>query len=131
MGLSDRILAASDLRHEDVFVPEWNETVRVMELDALSRVEWDDERSAAATAERKSDSSIYSVVRFLRRALVDPAGGGPIFSESQLSALARKSHRILLRLFRVAMRLNAATEVEVDAMAGKSVAGEPAAPPTA
>lgn len=132
MSLRDAIFGSDDLAHEDATVPEWGgAVVRVVEMSALDRVEFDEEL-ADAKAERKGRdlSPVRLAVLLLRRCLRDPATGEG-FAAADLDRLGRKSPRVLLRLFRTAARLNVLSDREADAVAGKSGEAPEGAPPTA
>ena len=132
MGLKDSILSADDLAHEDVTVPEWGGArVRVAEMSALDRVEFDEEVADAKDARKGKDlSPIRLAVLLLRRCLREPDGSAA-FDAADLDRLGRKSPRVLLRLFRVAARVNVLSDREADEVAGKSVVAVPVEPPTA
>lgn len=103
MGMLNReaILAAQDLKHEDVPVPEWGGTVRVQTLTGAGR-----DRFAASMvgADGKPDVSHYRH-RMLAACIVDE-GGSPMFTGDDVDLLAGKSAVALDRLFAVAERLN-------------------------
>lgn len=133
MGLRDEILSASDLRYEDVLVPEWGGvTVRVTELHGSDRVAWDDESALERESlGGKQESHLATAARFLRWSLRDPVTGDALFQSGDHQLLAKKSPRVLQRLFAIAVRMNAIGEKEIESAAGKSDAASSAAPPTA
>jgi hypothetical protein len=107
----EQILAASDLRTEPVPVPEWGGEVLVAVLPGAERWDFD------VWVTKQKPESTEHVVRLLALCLVDEQGAR-LFTEDDVKALGAKSGVALARLFRVAMRLNAIGEAEVERLAG-------------
>ena len=103
MGLitKDAILAAQDIKSEDVEVAEWGGSVRVRELCAADLLGfWD--------ACRDVDGKLMHVriqPALLARAVVGD-DGAPLFTDADVCDLMKKSARIIGRVFEVAQKLN-------------------------
>lgn len=99
------ILAAQDLRSEEVNVPEWGGSVRVRLLTAAEREEISSIWTQHASS---SDDAKMHLTRdaILLRCTVDE-GGKPLFAPEDLPALKQKSAVALARVIDAAMVLNA------------------------
>ena len=95
------ILGASDLKHEDVPVPQWGGTVRVRTMTGLERDEF---RAAISTEEGGVPVGKFAVA-LLVATLVDESGNR-LFSQDDMAALQAKSAATLDAPAAVAMRLN-------------------------
>jgi len=113
------ILKADDLPFEDVEVPEWGGIVRVRALMASER----DRGEAMTYLDSKGNVTTPQDIRakLVAFCCVDDEGNR-LFSEDDISALAKKSARAMNRLWAVASRLSAVLSSDVDALAknGKS-----------
>ena len=123
------ILAISDMRTEDVFVPEWDAWVKVRTLNASER-----DRFEAGTVQRNGNSVTTNMENIRARlcllCLVDE-NGERMFQEEDTFPLGGKSAAALDRVFQVAQRLNGLRAEDVDELAKNSSAGQPDASPTA
>ncbi len=89
------ILAAKDLKHEDVDVPEWGGAVRIQQM-------------TGATAEEFAKSAAdgrFSITRYVAACMVDK-NGDRLFSDAEVEEMGRKNAAVIQRLFKVAQRLN-------------------------
>lgn len=103
---AEQILGANDREHEDVDVPEWGGTVRVIGLSAADR----DAYEAALAATTKGDATAMARLQNFRaklvvKALVD-ADGKRLFSDADAKELGTKSGKVIDRLFDVVRRLS-------------------------
>lgn len=121
MSLLDRaaIIAANDLKREEVDVPEWGGTVVVRELTAKERdtfFEW----------VRKNGDNAFSDfrVRAVRLSLIDEQGNH-LFDEADEPGLASKSTAVIDRLFEAASRLSGLQQKDVEEI-GKNSPATPA-----
>ena len=91
------ILAANDLPHEDVEVPEWGGTVRVRAMSA----------GAAEAFYRQLDKNPQASARagWIALCAVD-ADGKPLFSQADIPRLDDKSNQAVQRVWDVVARLN-------------------------
>lgn len=103
MGVIDKsaILAAQDIKTEDVDTPEWGGSVRVRELSAADLLGfWDSCRDAEGELIRDRVQPAL-----LARAVVGE-DGAPLFTDNDVSGLMSKSAAVVGRLFVVAKKLN-------------------------
>jgi hypothetical protein len=109
MGLltKEAILAANDLTFEDVPVPEWGGTVRIVTLRSVDRDHWDINYPDARKAGRVR-ASLFA------KCVVDDVGAR-VFGDADVEMLNGKSGAVLDRLFDVAVRLNGLRKTEADA----------------
>ncbi|MGQ4513700.1 hypothetical protein [Streptomyces sp. DW26H14] len=118
MSLSrDAILGASDVQIETVDVPEWGDKVHVK---GLTGRELDDYQNSLRKIVRDQvvvQPNAHS--KLLVKALVDERGDR-LFGDKDVDALARKSGRVLDRLWDVAARLSGITDEEQEEIEGNS-----------
>lgn len=99
------IIAAADLAHEDVSVPEWPDPVtnepgviRIVQLPAFEAMELTNEM----TDTKNADDGMFLVLIHCAR----NADNSHIFTKDDLPHLRGKSMRVVNRLQAVALRLN-------------------------
>lgn len=97
----EQILAAQDLRSEEVDVPEWGGSVRVRMMTGTER---DTLGATLLGANKKVDMTQYRL-RLVATCLVGP-DGCPLFGPDEVGLLGAKSGVALDRVYRVAERLN-------------------------
>ena len=123
------ILAISDLKTEDVFVPEWDAWVKVRSLNASER-----DRFEAGTVQRNGNSVTTNLdnlrARLCLLCIVDE-NGERMFDDGDTFPLGGKSAAALDRIFQVAQRLSGLRPEDVDELAKNSNAGQLDALPTA
>jgi hypothetical protein len=95
----EQILAADDLKSEDVEVPEWGGSVRVIVMTGAARDAFQ-ERMA------ESDKSISYFHNSLLVATAVGDDGAALFTASDMEALREKSAAAVTRVATVAERLN-------------------------
>lgn len=110
------ILAADDLKTEDVAVPEWGGTVRIKALTGTERDEFEQ-----SLMEVKKDGSVKSQranvrARLVAKVIVNEAGE-LIFNNADIPALGRKSAAALDRVATAAQRLNAFSDADIEELA--------------
>jgi len=118
MSLRDDILVADDRPFEDVYVPQWNRTVRIRGLTAA-----DSERFAKKVGP-DGDKDVLYTTELVVRCAEDPETGARLFRPEDTDALAEKSGAAMGRLFSVAQRLSGLGDLDD---AKKDSAGEAAA----
>jgi hypothetical protein len=103
------ILAAADLKHEDVAVPEWNGSVRVRTMTGTQREVFG---ASLSGDDGKADMGTFRVKLVV--ACVVGEDGAALFDFDDVKALSQKSGAALERVFAVASKLNgmAADSVE-------------------
>lgn len=106
MGLlsKDAILAAPDLTHEDVPVPEWGGEVRVRVMTGAERAEFEAGTMVVRNGRREADLRNYQA-RLVALCAIDEHGHR-LFSEAEVESLGGKSSQALGRVFLVAQRIN-------------------------
>ena len=118
----EAILAASELKAEDVEVPEWGGTVRVRELTGTEL----DAYQASMRQQRGknfvlNEANVRS--KLAVRAIVGD-DGERLFADSDAAALGKLSSAALDRVFEVAARLSRISDEDVEEMAKNSGAGQ-------
>ena len=108
----DQILAAEDMKTEDVPVPEWGGSVRVRTMTGLERQQF--QKDAQKDGEPKDDF----MERLLVACVVD-ADGKPLFTKKDIEALSGKSAAALERVFKKAATLNGLTSEAQEALKGE------------
>ncbi len=110
----DTIWKFKDTNYEDVFVPEWNGTVRVKGLTGKGRDAF--EASLTTQKRRKVKMNISNVrARLLVRTIVDE-NNELLFKTSDAEALGQKSAAALDRIFTVAKQLSGMTDEDMEEM---------------
>ena len=123
----DAILAAGDIKSEDVDVPEWGGTVRVAVMSGTARDAW--EQALVIREGAKSRPNLANVRARLVAATVVDEAGAPLFSAADVAALGAKSAAALDRVCNVSQRLNGLGTAALESAAGNSAPG-PSAPGT-
>lgn len=98
------ILAAADLKTEDVTVEEWGGTVRIKGLSGTGRDAFEESLFTGSGANRKQDLRNIRA-RLVAATLVDE-NGARLFSDQEVAELGAKSAAALGRCFDAAQRLN-------------------------
>lgn len=108
----DQILAADDLRVEEVDVPEWGGTVRVRSLTGTERDAYE-----ASIVQIQGNSRRLRMenarAKLVALCLVDE-DGGRLFSDQEIGTLGSKSGKVLDRLFDVASKLSGLSNDDVE-----------------
>ena len=109
------ILAISDLRTQDVDVPDWGGTVRIRTLTAGERDDFDASLSTGTGATRTLD--LHNIrARLLALCIIDDAGN-PIFTHDDVLALGGKSSAAVGVVFDAAQKLNGMLPAAVEVAA--------------
>ena len=118
----DEILGASDIKTEDVHVPEWGGTVRVKGLTAAQRDRF--ENASISQRGRSVDLNLANIrARLAAMSIVDETGA-TIFTDADIRALGDKSAAALDRVFEACSRLNGIGEDDIEELAKNSDAGQ-------
>ncbi|HEX6682429.1 MAG TPA: phage tail assembly chaperone [Candidatus Limnocylindrales bacterium] len=117
------ILAADDIRHEDVPVPEWGGTVRVRGLTGAQRslIEATMVAAKGQAVTVRVDAFQTLRERLVAACLVDE-DGKRLFTDVEVKQLGEKSGDVLTRLFNKAQELSGMDQAAVENMAGNSEA---------
>ncbi|MDV2503080.1 MAG: hypothetical protein RX318_03925 [bacterium] len=105
------ILKADDLITEKVEVPEWGGEVYVRTMTALERETFEN----VATDERGDVTFDGFMVRLVVKTTVNGTGE-PLFTEDDVENLKAKSGMAIVRIFRVATRLNGMRRQDIEDM---------------
>lgn len=116
MGLLSRdwILAAEDLKREEVHVPEWEGSVLIATMTGAQRDAW--EQTLVANGAGKVNIANVRA-RLVAFCAVD-AEGRRLFNDADADALGAKSAAALERCARVAMRLNGLSDTALEEARG-------------
>ena len=111
----DALLAAADMATEDVYVPEWDASVRIKTLTGAERDYF--ESSIIRRDGKVVSQNLQNVrARLCALCIVDEAGQR-VFGEEDEYALGRKSASALDRIFTAARRLNNLSDADVEELA--------------
>ncbi|WP_431888732.1 hypothetical protein [Nocardiopsis alba] len=117
----DAILSASDRIHEDLFIPEWDGTVRIIGMSGTDRDAWEaqmvDSKGKPATARLHNFRA-----KLVSKCIVDEAGER-VFTDADVKALGAKNGQVIDRIFDVARRLSGMDAAAVEDAAGNSESG--------
>lgn len=108
----DAILGASDIKTEDVHVPEWGGTVRVKGLTAAQRDRFEAD-SVTGNGKRRDVNLINIRARLVALSIVGE-DGAQLFNPGDVKALGDKSAGALDRVFSVASRLSGIGEEDIE-----------------
>ena len=116
----DEILAADDLKFEDVDVPEWakNKKVRVRALSGTDRDAFETSL-LVGTGKNQKISTLNIRAKLAALSIVD-AENNPIFNLHDIETLGKKSSAALDRVFAVAQKLSKITDEDVEELAKNS-----------
>lgn len=109
-NLRDKILAASDLSHEDVEVPEWGVTIRVVSPTVRERA-----RIVSAFMGPDGQPDIEKMYPALVIATAsDPETGERLFTQDDTEALSGKSGKAMELVAQAALRVAGMSDRPVD-----------------
>ncbi|NWN89182.1 MAG: hypothetical protein HLX51_11695 [Micrococcaceae bacterium] len=97
------ILEAEDLTTEDIYIPEWEGTVRVRGLNGSERDSFEMKMAAANKSGATKDLDFRASL--VVKCIVDE-NGERIFTDKEVPQLAKKSGAALDRVFDVVQRLS-------------------------
>ncbi|MFE9300833.1 hypothetical protein [Streptomyces sp. NPDC006856] len=120
----DQIAAADDRRWEDVPVPEWDGSVRLLGLSGTERNAY--QASLVVLGPNGSVQKMNladQTAKLLAKSLVDE-NFDRLFTDKDVKALGAKNGAVLQRLFEVAQRLSGLRKEDVEAAAGNSEAAQ-------
>lgn len=95
----EQILAADDIKSEDVDVPEWGGSVRVLVMTGVARDTFNG-------LMQKTDTTVGYFQSSLLVSTVIGDDGAPVFTMADIDALRLKSGAVVTRVAKVAERLN-------------------------
>lgn len=107
----EQILSADDLPYEDVEVPEWGGTVRVISMMDNEREQFELKFGG------KKGEGMAGVKRWLCAMTIADENRVPIFTAADVDALGKKSGAALNRVFDASARLNGLTKQDQEELA--------------
>ena len=119
------ILAANDLKTEDVDIPEWGGAVRVRSFTGRERDAFEAAMVRGDGKERKVDLTNMRA-RLVGLTVIDEAGQR-LFTDEEVDLLGAKSGAALDRVFAVAQKLNGLSGADVEELTKNSSGGPSAA----
>jgi hypothetical protein len=106
----DAILGATDVKTQDVPVPEWGGTVRVRGLTGVARDQWE-----ASMMERRGGKTVVNSfnarAKLLSLTMIND-DNSLMFTPGDITALGEKSGSAIERIYTVAAKLSGVTEDE-------------------
>jgi len=118
------ILAANDLKSEDIEVPEWGGAVRVRSFTGRERDAFEASMVRGEGRDRKVDLTNMRA-RLVGLTVIDETGQR-IFTDDEVDLLGAKSGAALDRIFAIAQKLNGLSGADVDELS-KNSSGVPSA----
>ncbi len=119
----NQVLEKKKIRIEEVFIPEWGDTVFVKELSAAER---DAYESSLIRLDAKGNLQGHNLVNIRARlaafAICDQ-DGVRLFSDKEAAELGNLSGAALDRVFEVAQRLSGITAADLQELEKNSVSG--------
>lgn len=103
--------AIKDREVEKVTVPEWNRDIHLRVVTGAERVPLEAAVLGLAADDEKERSASFS--RILQLVLAD-AEGNSLFSESEMEQVLSKNMRVLMRLLKAGIKLNAVREDDLE-----------------
>ena len=121
----EQILNSPDLQHEEVFIPEWNDSIIIREMTAEER----DQFETFYFDDQGKRKSIKNMMKNIRARLVAFCAideqGNRLFTEEDIETLGKKSARIIDRLYDVAQRLSGITKKDIEDLSKNLKSGRP------
>jgi hypothetical protein len=119
-SLREEILAIDDRQYEDVYVPEWDKTLRVRGLTGAERDSWEGSllRQDGSRRPRMDYSNLRA--RLIVKSVIDKETGERIFTDGDVGMLGGRSASALQRIFEVCQRLSRLTDEDVEELTGNS-----------
>lgn len=108
----EQILSINDLEIEEVFIPEWKDSVYVRSLTAFER-----DKLEQDLIDSKGKASIKNLENLRARLCsisICNENGELLFSPNEVKALGEKNASALSRIFSVAQRLSGLTSDDVE-----------------
>lgn len=113
---AEAILAARDIVIERVETPKWGGCLYVRTLGGRQRDQWENYCQARRDADGKLD--VEGVMASLLVRCVCDSRGKLLFKPNQADELNKKAAPVLMRLYRIALRVNALGPDDIETLAG-------------
>jgi hypothetical protein len=124
---STQILEADDLPHEDVEVPEWGGTVRVIGLDGESSSKFSSQMVVLGDDGNPKSVDLDNFQARLLVLTLHDENNNRLFNEEQIKKLGKKSSKVLTRLATIAQRLSGMDQAQAKNSSGTPAAASPTA----
>lgn len=108
----EQILAADDLKHEVVHVPEWGGDVHIRVMTGTERDRFE------ASVGVGGQMNLANIRARLLSLVVCDESGKRLFADADVEALGAKSGAALDRLFAAAQRLNGLSKQDIEELQG-------------
>ena len=109
----DDIKNLNDLKMEELFVDEWNDTVYVRELDGEERNNYEAFLIEMANSPKKVHKMDEARARLVSLSVCDE-NGKRLFTEDDIPWLKRKNAKALMRIYGKAQKLSVISQAEID-----------------
>ncbi|MGW1278012.1 hypothetical protein ACWD4V_13810 [Streptomyces tsukubensis] len=122
---ADEIDSADDRTFEDVPVPEWGGTVRIMSMSGTDRNSYQQSMVVMGPDGKPKEVRLeQQLARLLARCLVDESGRRLYVTDKQIQSLGRRDGAVLERLAAIAKRVSKLGKDSVEEAEGNSAAAE-------
>jgi len=111
----EAILAADDLKRQELDIPEWGDKVFIQMMTAKDRDSFEETRQNNPYSNLRAAMAIKTVV---------DQDGKRLFTDDDLDALGAKCAKALSRVFNVAIEMNHFTEEDVQELEKNSDGGQ-------
>ncbi len=119
----DQILEADDRKHQDIDIPEWGGTVRLMGLSGTERDAYEGSLVVLGSNGKVARHNLTDArAKLVAKCLVDD-DGRRLFTDSEVKALGAKNGAVIDRLYDTAKALSGIGKEHVEAKAGNSGTG--------
>lgn len=105
----DQILECSDLKKEEVQVPEWGGSVFVREMSGEDRDAWE-----ASLINEKGTTNLKNIRARLAAFCIVDENGNRIFTDDDIELLGKKSGKALERVTAACQKINKLTNKELE-----------------
>jgi len=111
----DTILQSDDLPREELYVPQWEDTVYVSALTGAQREEFE----LAAQRQSDGDMTTLDLIALLATETLTDDKGEHLFTREDAPALKDKNAAALLLIGETALRVNALTNADLEDIQGE------------
>ncbi|MBI9042927.1 MAG: hypothetical protein JEZ06_00490 [Anaerolineaceae bacterium] len=122
LSLKERIRACEDIAQEEVFIPEWKETLFVRSLTAAERDRY--EEGILIGSGKLTKTNLKNARAKLAVLTCYDEEGNKVFTDEDVSWLSGKNAAALSRIFNVASRLSGITESDMEELEKNSENGQ-------
>lgn len=113
----DTIFGSQDLVIEELFIPEWNSTVRIRSLTAMERDEF--EHSMLDQRGRRTKIDAHNIRAKLAVLCLVDGNGARLFKNEEYLQLGLKNASALSRIYNKSQELSGVTDEDIEELAGE------------